>query len=107
MRPLLPNEADERPDYLLEGGCGEGARRPTRRHIRVPVAEHPDPLIAEMRRRCGQFLAADFREACLHLRALERRVQNSTGLPASAADKHCAHAGCGIARHATSALGSL
>src|SRR5215813_3330646 len=44
MRPLLPDEADECPDGLLEGGCGEGARHPARRHVRVPVAKHPDPL---------------------------------------------------------------
>ncbi len=57
--------------------------------------------------RLGQFLAADFRETRLHLQAIERRVQNSAGLPASATHEHCAHAGCGIARHATPALGRL
>src|SRR5262245_31323976 len=53
MRPLLPDEANEGPDCLLEGGCGEGARRTARRHVRVLIAEHPNPLIAEMRRRRG------------------------------------------------------
>src|SRR5262245_61889461 len=106
MRPLLPDEANECPDGLLEGGCGKGARRTTRRHVRVLVTEHPDPLIAEMRRRRGQFLAADRRETRLHLRAIERRVQNRAGLPASATHEHGAHAGCGITRHAPSALGS-
>src|SRR5262249_60791068 len=100
MRPLLPDEVNECPDGLLEGGCGEGARRTTCRHVRVLVTEHPDPLIAEMRRRRGQFLATDLRETCLHFQTIERRVQNSAGLPASATDEHCAHAGCGIARHA-------
>src|SRR5438270_968185 len=91
VRPLLPDEADERPDCLLEWSRGEGARCTARWHIRVPVAEHPDSLIAQMRRRRGQFRAADLREACLYLRVIECRVLDSAGLTTSATDEHCAH----------------
>jgi len=107
MGPLLPDEADEGPDCLLEGGGSEGTKLTTCRHVRVPIAEHPHPLIAEMRCRHGQFLAADLRETGLYLRAIERRIYNSAGLPASAADERCTHTGCGIARYATPAFGSF
>ena len=60
-----------------------------------------------MRRRRGQLLAADLSEALLHLRTIQRRVENAAGLPASAADEYSAHAGCSITRHATPTLSSL
>src|SRR5215471_1272193 len=107
MGPLLPDEADEGPDCLLEGGSGKGARLATRWHVRVSIAEHPHPLIAEMRGRRGQFLAADCRETGLHLGAIERRVYNRASLTASATDERCTHTGRGIVRRATPALGRL
>src|SRR6266446_8590301 len=62
VRPLLPDEADQRPNRLLKRGCRKGPRLTARRHIRVPVAEHPDPLITQIRRRRGQLGTAYLRE---------------------------------------------
>src|SRR5262249_39052255 len=59
-------------------------------------------------RRCRyQLGAADLREACLHLRMIERRVVGGTGLTAGATNKHRAHTGCSIACCTASAFSRL
>ena len=107
VRPLLPDEADQRPHRLLNRGRRKGPRLTARWYIRVPVAEHPDPLIAQMRRRRGQLCTTHLREACLDLRLIEGRIQDAPGFPASTADEHRAHTRRGIACHAAPALGGL
>src|SRR5262249_44617466 len=76
-------------------------------HVRVSVAEHPDALIAEIRRRRYELGAPDLREALLHLRVIERRVVDAAGLTAGATDEHCAHTPRSIACYTASAFGGL
>ena len=92
---------------LLKRGRRKGPRLTARWHIRVPVTEHPDPLIAQMRRRRDQLGTAYLREVRLNLSLIEGRIQDAPGFPASTADEHRAHTRRGIARHAAAALGGL
>jgi hypothetical protein len=107
VRPFLPDDADQRPDRFLEWGRGEGAGLAARWHVRVPVAEHPDPFIAEMRCCSYQLLTADLRETRLHLRTIESRVQDVAGLTSGAANEHRAYPCRGIASNAAPSLGGL
>jgi hypothetical protein len=48
MRLLPADEADKCPHRFFKRGGGKGARVTAGWHIRIPVAEHPDSLIAKM-----------------------------------------------------------
>src|SRR5262245_6078096 len=107
MRLLPSDEVDQRPHRLLKHSRRKGPRLAARWHIRVPVTEHPDPLIAQMPRCRGQLCTTHFRKACPDLRLIEGRIQDAPGFPACTADEHRAHPCRSIACYAAPAFGGL